>query len=73
MEKSQDIRLLDIFILGPFNMTNDLREKIKLILENARQGTCYCPMGIDHPAFSNHTDACKSCQEMSKQIANEER
>lgn len=31
-------------------------------LLGVQHGSCWCPMGIGHPSFSDHTTACKTAQ-----------
>ena len=37
-------------------------EKLKRALLGVRNGSCWCGVGIGHPSYSRHTDACLEAQ-----------
>lgn len=38
------------------------------LLPYLRCGDCYCPMGIDHPAYTRHLPRCKEVPALIEQI-----
>ena len=37
-------------------------QKLKRALLAVRNGTCWCGVGIGHPSYSRHSDACLEAQ-----------